>query len=160
MKIRAVSRVGAAAGLLAIAAGPAVAATAARHPTTGTPARGETISCAIVLYAIGGHDLNLGTVRCGAPAGVGVQRDVDHASVSGNAVRVTGRFTQYFDHGTLRGTVALTGSTQTGRTSGTVTVTGGTGVFATATGTGRLRCRQPADSTTTTCTARTSLKLV
>jgi hypothetical protein len=101
-----------------------------------------------------------GTASCAKPLGVGVQKDVFTVPASGDTVA---KYTLYFDTGTLHGTYDLT---PTGGTSqnfletdwtGTMKVTGGTGAFKGAKGTGTMVCKTM-DGIHSTCTDKLHVK--
>jgi hypothetical protein len=106
-----------------------------------------------------------GTVRCGGPGfGSGVQRNTFKVPDSGDTV---GNYAQYFGGGSIHGKFDLapqegsgslsSSSFQSEAWTGTVTVTGGTGVFAKATGKkGTLSCTSD-DTVHLTCTEKLKL---
>jgi hypothetical protein len=101
-----------------------------------------------------------GTGSCGQPLGNGVQHDSFTVPASGDTLA---KYTLYFKTGTLSGRYDLT---PTGGTSqnfletdwtGTMKVTGGTGAFKGATGTGTMVCKTM-DGVHSTCTDKLRVK--
>ena len=141
MKIRlpAVAMV-AAAGVLAVTVGTAPAGTVKRVScsfdlTATIPPNAVSVN----PYATSGH--HVGSVSCGRPLGSGVDTDVYSVAL----LRTSGGYKQYFDKGTIRGSYSMSGrinaTSETLR--GTITVTGGTGAFTRASGSGTLSCSKP-----------------
>jgi hypothetical protein len=107
-----------------------------------------------------------GVVHCpGGSFGWGVEKSTFTVPDSGDTV---GSYAQYFGSGSIRGKFDLTPSDQSGDLTGTgfasqswtgtVTVTGGTGTLAKATGkTGVLKCTSD-DTVHLTCTEKLKLK--
>jgi hypothetical protein len=103
-----------------------------------------------------------GTADCGKVLGHGVQRDTFTVPDSGDT---DARFTMYFPTGSIHGTYVLSaqegtfsGTNFTGTNyDGTLKVKGGTGAFAGAKGTGKMKCAS-GDGIHTTCTDKLKLK--
>jgi hypothetical protein len=142
-------------GALAIAAGTAAGA--------GSPA---TQSCAIHLQSLAAltdpGGVEFGTVECPARGlGKGVQHDTFKVTPTSETTgKVRGRFVQYFETGTIRGTFKLTFQATSATTltfTGTATVTGGTGAYDHARGSAKVTCDSREGITYNDCTAITTL---
>jgi len=143
-------------------AGVLAGATASTAATSSRaePARPEII-CTLKLYNQTPTKLagfSFGFIHCSKPFGTGVQSSTYTATVNPRTSAATdqGRYTNWFDDGTVSGTFRLTGqyTSPTGATfKGTVTAAGGTGAFTSAKGTGTLTCRTANAGATFSCTA-------
>lgn len=161
----------------ALAARPHASAAAATKSTktkAKTKTAGKKVTCTLSLTQqapAGATDVSqgatdgtqMGSAVCGTLLGSGVQNQTFATDGSGN---LSGKYQQYFGAGEVYGAYALTPAdsgppTTTSFTSssytGTVTVTGGSGVDKKATGKGTLACSS-ADDLHYTCTEH--LKLV
>ena len=116
---------------------------------------GKPVRCAITLQTLAAPtDLKVdeyGSVRCDSVFGKGVQHDLAMITpTSKTSGSVAGRFKQYFDKGTVRGTFALTfGPDATGavKFTGTARIASGTGAYARTRGTAAIAC-EPRDPAT------------
>jgi hypothetical protein len=104
-----------------------------------------------------GHEY--GSATCGKLLGRGIQSDTFSTTDSGDTAAT---FTIYFRNGTIRGKYDLTPQEAsfnftTVDYDGAMTVTGGTGQFFGAKGTGTMTCESP-DGIHTSCSDKLTLK--
>jgi hypothetical protein len=104
---------------------------------------------------------DFGTVDCASFFGKGVQHDtLTVTPTSASTAMVTGPFKQFFDAGTIHGTVKFTaGATSDGGVTynGAAKISGGSGAYDDVRGSARLKCRSADGGTHTTCTVKTRL---
>ena len=102
-----------------------------------------------------------GLLKCPKPFGAGVQESTFKESITAAKVKVTGKFTNFYDTGTLRGTYTLKGGLRNGQitATGPLKITGGTGAFNGARGMGKLTCVTKNGGKTYTCTATATATL-
>jgi hypothetical protein len=108
-----------------------------------------------------GSGTQFGTAACGKPLGRGVEQDSFTLDDAGDLV---GPYQQWFNTGSVRGQYVLTPNDSQSPTltfsqasySGTIKVTGGTGAFNKASGTGTLTCSTQ-DSAHYSCTEKLKL---
>jgi hypothetical protein len=153
------------AGVLAIGTATAVAAPAkhfAAKPTCGLKLTEQIPNGETAVNPADTQGSHVGTVACGKLLGTGLAWTAFTVSASGDLV---GTFKQYFATGSLRGKFDLVpddsnppGTTTFAASSytGTLTVTGGTGVYQAAKGAGKITCRS-ADSIHLSCTEHLKL---
>ncbi len=115
------------------------------------------VRCTATAYNVSYPQLSglaFGNLKCSKPFGTGVQRAINTASVVGTSVNVTGRFRNYFDHGTEFGTLKLSGTLNGAvvTASGPVTIKGGTGAYKGIKGTGKVTCTTKDAGKTYSCT--------
>jgi opacity protein-like surface antigen len=115
----------------------------------------KTVTCAVVLNNVAPPGLTgeeFGTVRCPSVFGNGVVHDTYTVTPeSGTTGTVNGRYTEYFDEGTIRGTfkLAYTISPQGVLSSkGTAKIAGGTGAFKRAKGKTTVDCQAESETRT------------
>jgi hypothetical protein len=122
------------------------------------PADATGVTAGAVQGTYAGH------AGCGAPLFGGVASSPFTIDASGD---VNATYTEYLATGSLRGTYSLSITEQSPPTqttfaatsyAGTVTVTGGTGVYRGVTGTGTLTCSTP-DSVHLSCKEKLKLAL-
>jgi hypothetical protein len=128
------------------------------------PTENTAVTCALALQTLappGASGEDFGTVDCPPGFGKGVQHDtLTVTPTSPTTATVTGPFKQFFDHGTIHGTVRLTASATP---AGVVTYTGvgrisgGTGAYRRVRGSARLECSSSDGGTHTTCTEKGTL---
>lgn len=141
-------------GLAVLATGTAMSAA----PTT-------PLTCAIALQSLAtpaepaGEEF--GTVSCSRVFGDGVQHDVFEVTpTSETAGLVHGRYTQYFETGTIHGEYDLTFEATSATTlalTGTATIGGGTGAYKHSEGSATLSCTSRDGITHTDCTETATL---
>lgn len=136
--------------------GGAVAAMAAK--------KAKKLHCNLELIAQGKPNpsgSHFGFVRCPAPFGKGVQYNTyTVAPSSPTSGSIAGRFKNYYNTGTARGTFALTFSATSPANvtyTGTVTYTGGTGAFMHVKGTGAVTCTTTDGGAHKTCVVDSKL---
>ncbi len=132
----------------------ALAATAALAvgPGTGAVAKSKKVtkvSCTIEAFQQGVPNpsaIHFGFVSCPKPFGKGLHYNritITKMPADGVAGAASGRFKNYYNRGTTRGTAALTiipSSPMNITYTGTVTYTGGTGKFKRVKGSGTIEC--------------------
>jgi hypothetical protein len=143
-------------------ASAALAATLAVTTATAAgarPARNAEATCTLQLQTLappGASGEDFGTVNCASAFGNGVQHDtLTVTPTSPTTATVSGPFKQYFDTGTIYGTVNLTASaTPTGAVTytGLAKISGGTGAYKHLRGSAKVKCSSPDGGTHTTCT--------
>jgi hypothetical protein len=125
------------------------------------PAKNDEVTCTLQLQTLapsgaGGEDF--GTVDCGSVFGKGVLHDtLTVTPTSPTTAKVTGPFKQFFDTGTIHGTVNLTASATSAGVvtyTGVARVSGGTGAYKRFKGSAKVECSSPDGGTHTTCTER------
>lgn len=104
---------------------------------------------------------HFGAVDCQHGFGKGVQHDTAVTALTSQTTGVvTGRYKQFFDAGTIRGTLklALT-ATPSGaiNTRGTVTIAHGTGAYRHVKGSARITCASSDSGVHTRCTEKATL---
>jgi hypothetical protein len=129
------------------------------------PAKDAQVTCTLQLQTLAppgassGEDF--GTVDCASVFGKGVQHDtLTVTATSPTTATLTGSFKQFFDTGTIHGTVKLTGSANSAGVlsyTGVAKVSGGTGAYKHVRGSARLECSSPDGGTHTTCTEKATL---
>ena len=148
------------AGVLLIgASGVLVIALSAASVAAKSSAKTRRLSCTATAYNVDFPQLSglaFGQLHCSKPFGTGVQRAHNKASVAGSTEKVTGSFKNFFDDGTTSGTLKLSGPIGSGAitVTGSVTVTGGTGVYKHMRGTGRTTCTTTDAGKTFHCTVK------
>jgi hypothetical protein len=145
-------------------AGVALATTLVIATATATEAgavKNAHVTCALALQTLappGASAEDFGTVNCSSVFGKGVQHDtVTVTPTSQTTATVTGPFKQFFDTGTIHGTVNLTASaTAAGPVTykGTAKISGGTGAYKHAKGSAEVQCTSPDGGTHTACTEK------
>jgi hypothetical protein len=108
-----------------------------------------------------GSGTQFGTTACGKPLGAGVEQDSFTLDDAGD---LTGPYQQWFNTGSVKGKYVLSPNDNVSPSatfsqasySGTIKVTGGTGAFNKASGTGMLTCATQ-DSAHYTCTEKLKL---
>lgn len=135
--------------LLAAVAGAlaAFAVNAATSTALGSQPAAATFKCAQQIFSQTAGELkgfDFGRMLCTGPFGTGVQADNYAEKVKrGGTITSKGTFTDYFDAGSVRGTYTLTGrftNSTSGRFTGPLKITKGTGAYASIKGTGTLYC--------------------
>ena len=132
-----------------------VASTCTVNVSTSIPAGATTLDPPV------DQGSQYGSIACGRPFRMGAQ--VDHFQVADSGDTV-GPFTMYFATGSIHGTLDLTPTEGPAPGvsfievdyTGTLTVTGGTGAYRKAGGSGTLTCKSP-DEVHMTCTDRLKL---
>jgi hypothetical protein len=142
----------------------ALAATLVVATTTAAgadPAKNVEVTCTLQLQTLaapGDSGEDFGTVDCPSAFGKGVQHDtLTVTPTSATTATVTGPFKQFFDTGTVRGTVKLTASaTSAGVVTykGLAKISGGTGTYKHVKGSAKIECSSPDGGTHTTCTEK------
>ena len=148
-------------------AGVALATTLVIATATATEAgavKNAHVTCALALQTLappGASAEDFGTVNCSSVFGKGVQHDtVTVTPTSQTTATVTGPFKQFFDTGTIHGTVALTANaTSAGVVTyrGMARISGGTGAFRHVRGSAKVECSSPDGGTHNTCTVKSTL---
>lgn len=120
-------------------------------------AKSTKVHCTAMAYNVSYPQLSglgFASLKCSKPFGAGVQKAVNHASVVGSTVHVTGRFRNFFSAGSEFGTLKLSGKLGGGTitVSGPVTIKGGTGAYKNIKGTGKATCTTKDAGKTYTCT--------
>lgn len=165
--------VGAALGvcLLALVAGPAIAASSHKAKSKKSKPTVEKVVCSTATsIAIANGDTGVsppaaqgveyGSAGCGAPMGGGVQKDSFTVPTSGDTLA---KFAMYFGKGTVHGTYDLTPQQTTLNFletdwTGTLKVLGGTGAYKGVTGIGTMTCKT-LDGIHTSCTDKLKLSV-
>lgn len=147
-------------GKLAVSAAglASVAALAIAPAVFGAGAKTVTkVKCSGTFTSLTPHQLKgevVGMISCGAPLGKGIQWVPYTETLSSTgAATAHGPFKAWFDTGTLSGTYKLAGKLVTGTStlSGPAKVTGGTGVYKGAHGTGTNTCTTKDAGATLNC---------
>jgi hypothetical protein len=149
------------------------AAVLAVGPSTGAsakPKKAKQFSCTIDSIALGQPTpasptvTQLGFVSCPKPLGDGLhynQITITQFPAPGVPGAATGKFKNYFNRGTTRGTVAVAivanGSPMNLTFTGTVTYTGGTGRFKHVAGGGTIVCTSTDGGAHKSCEVHTTL---
>ena len=114
---------------------------------TAKTAKAKQLHCALELVAQGKPNptgVQFGFPRCPAPFGKGLHHSTITVTPSSpTSGAIAGRFKNYYNTGTVRGTVAMTYSATSPENvtyTGTVTYTGGTAAFKHVKGSGRISC--------------------
>ena len=124
-------------------------------------AKNVEFTCTLQLQTLappGASGEDFGTVNCASVFGKGVQHDtLTVTPTSQTTATVTGPFKQFFDTGTIHGTVTLTADatsvgvvTYTGRAK----ISGGTGAYKHVRGSAKVECSSSDGGTHTTCTEK------
>ena len=144
----------------------AVALVATLVVTTATavgagPAKNVAVSCTLQMQTLappGASGEDFGTVNCASVFGKGVQHDaLTVTPTSPTTATVTGPFKQFFDTGTIHGTVNLTASATSAGVvtyTGVADISGGTGAYKHVTGSAKVQCSSVDGGTHTTCTEK------
>lgn len=145
--------------LLVGCAGVMVVALNVAGASAKASAKKQRISCTATAYNVDYPKLSglaFGQLKCTKPFGAGVQMAHNTTTIVGSKVHVTGSFTNFFDAGTTSGKVKMSGSFSPGAVmvKGTVTITGGTGVYKGIKGTGPLSCKTTDAGKTFHCTVK------
>jgi hypothetical protein len=126
------------------------------------PATNVKVACTLQLQTLappGSSGEDFGTVDCGS-FGKGVQHDtLAVTATSPTTATVTGPFKQFFDTGTIHGTVALTANaTSAGVVTymGMARISGGTGAYKHVRGSAKVECSSPDGGTHNTCTVKST----
>jgi hypothetical protein len=127
------------------------------------PAKNAEVNCTFHLQTLappGASGEDFGTIDC-ASFGKGVQHDaLTVTPTSPTTATVTGPFKQFFDTGTMHGTIKLTASaTAAGAVTytGTAKVSGGTGAYRHVRGSAKVEGSSSDGGTHTTSTAKVTL---
>jgi hypothetical protein len=134
----------------------ATAALAVGISSASAASSAKQVTCTATLYsqvpATAAKGFDLGFTSCPKPFGSGLQWDnfVDKVGAA-NSLTVTGNYKEYYNAGTIHGAYRLTGKTTGVRLKGTASITGGTGAYSHASGSGKLTCTGSASSNKTTC---------
>lgn len=130
----------------ALAAATAVALLPGGAATART-GKVKKLHCGLQLIAQGKPNpsvVHFGFPACSAPFGKGLHHSTITVTPSSpTSGSIAGRFKNYYNAGTVRGTVAMTFSATSPENvtyTGTVTYTGGTAAFRRAKGTGTITC--------------------
>jgi hypothetical protein len=125
------------------------------------PAKNVQVTCTLQLQTLaapGASGEDFGMVDCPSVFGKGVQHDtLTVTPTSATTATVTGPFKQFFDTGTIHGTVKLTANaTSAGGVTykGVAKVSGGTGAYAHVKGSAKIECSSRDGGTHITCTER------
>ncbi|MEA2222136.1 MAG: hypothetical protein QOH83_512 [Solirubrobacteraceae bacterium] len=128
------------------------------------PAKHAEVNCTFhlqTLAAPGASGEDFGTVDCPSGFGKGVQHDtLTVTPTSPTTATMTGPFKQFFDTGTIHGTIKLTASaTSAGAVTytGTAKVSGGTGAYKHVRGSAKVQGSSSDGGTHTTSTAKVTL---
>jgi hypothetical protein len=148
---------------VALAATLAVAtATAAGAGAT----KDTAFTCTLRLQTLappGASGEDFGTVSCASMFGKGVQHDtLTVTPTSPTTATVTGPFKQFFDTGTIHGTVTLTASATSASAvtyTGVAKISGGTGAYKRVRGSAKVECSSQDGGTHTTCTLKATRTL-
>lgn len=116
-------------------------------PATAKSTKAKKFRCTLELIAQGKPNPSLtqfGFPACPAPLGKGLHHStITVTPASPTSGNIAGRFKNYYNTGTLRGTVAMTFSATSPANvtyTGTVTYTNGTGAFSDVKGSGTITC--------------------
>jgi hypothetical protein len=146
---------------VAVAATLVGATAAAAGAGTGSHADVTCTLQAQTLAPPGTSGEDFGTVDCASFFGKGVQHDMLTVTpTSPTTATATGPFKQFFDSGTIHGTVKFTASaTSDGGVTynGVAKISGGTGAYKDVRGSAKLKCRSADGGTHTTCTVKARL---
>jgi hypothetical protein len=125
------------------------------------PAKNVEVTCTLQTQTLappGASGEDFGTVDCPSAFGKGVQHDtLTVTPTSPTTATVIGPFKQFFDTGTIHGTVKLTASaTSEGVVTyrGVAKLSGGTGAYRHVKGSAKVECTSPDGGTHTTCTEK------
>ena len=134
------------------------AGVAGAKPSAKPGAKGTKFSCTETSYSQSypsTSGFGFGLLKCSKSFGEGVQYSTFSESIIGTQVKVSGTFKNFFDNGTVDGTYGLSGTLSSGpiTTSGPLKITGGTGAYKHAKGSGKLTCTTNNGGKTYTCTA-------
>jgi hypothetical protein len=150
-----------------ITAGLVITAALGLPPGSGASAKGvgtKKLTCTLQLYAQGAPNpsgIHFGFASCPRPFGRGVQHNAYTVTpTSPGHGTVSGRFRNYYDRGSTRGSFALTFTATTMHDltyTGTVTYTGGTGAFAHVKGHGTIVCTTSDGGAHKSCTVKSTL---
>ena len=126
--------------------------------------KAKTFRCALELIAQGKPNpsgSHFGFARCPAPFGKGVQYNTYTVTPSSpTSGSIAGKFKNYYNTGTARGTFALTFSATSPANvtyTGTVTYTGGTGALRHVKGTGTVACTTTDGGANKSCVVNSKL---
>jgi type II secretory pathway pseudopilin PulG len=129
--------------------------------TEAGAANNAHVTCTLQMQTLalpGASGEDFGTVNCASVFGKGVQHDtLTVTPTSQTTAKVTGPFKQFFDAGTIHGTVNLTASaTSAGAVTykGAAEISGGTGAYKHVKGSAKVQCTSPDGGTHTTCTEK------
>ena len=125
------------------------------------PASNADVTCTLQLQTLappGASGEDFGTVNCSSTFGKGVQHDtLTVTPTSPTTATVTGPFKQFFDRGTIHGTIKLTASATTAGAvtyTGTAKISGGTGAYKRVRGSAKVECSSQDGGTHTRCTLK------
>lgn len=125
------------------------------------PDNNEAATCTLQMQTLappGASGEDFGTVGCARMFGKGVQHDtLTVTATSSTTALVTGPFKQFFDTGTIHGTVKLTASATSSGVmtyTGTAKISGGTGAYTHVRGSAKVKCSSSDGGTHTTCTEK------
>jgi hypothetical protein len=125
------------------------------------PAKNVQVTCTLQLQTLaapGASGEDFGTVDCPSVFGKGVQHDtLTVTPTSQTTATVTGPFKQFFDTGTIHGTVKLTANaTSAGAVTykGVAKMSGGTGAYKHVKGSAKIECSSPDGGTHIACTVK------
>jgi hypothetical protein len=132
---------------IAIAAAAAAVALLPGGAAAANSTKAKKVHCTLELIALGKPNpsgAQFGFPSCPAPLGKGLHYSTYTVTPSSpTSGSIAGRFKNYYNTGTLRGTVAMTFSATSPESityTGTVSYTGGTGAFKHVTGPGTITC--------------------
>jgi hypothetical protein len=139
--------------------GGLVAALGAAAVAANPSAKKLRLSCTATAYNVDFPKLSglaFAQLNCTKPVGAGVQRARNTTAIVGSTVNVSGSFQDFFNDGTISGTLKLSGPFGTAAITakGSATTTGGTGAYKHIRGKGSVTCTTTDAGKTFHCTIK------